>query len=203
MVVTCAPEVQGLLDKALGYFITSLGSVSFCEGKVAVVKEHFKRAVVLHERSAQDIIGQANDFYQLGYVLYKKLGRLEELCEHYERSLTFHEEHHNRQSLANILNDLGHVYHMFDNIKHAKDPFRKPWSFTKLSMILLARQTTSLASRTFISGCTSLLGPKQHTRKSMDLRDRDKCLRPHATRPTSPGATYPESAFGHELILCS
>ena len=122
---------------------------------------HFKRALILHE-SAQEFIGQADDHFQLGDVLYrshrmeeaktcyrsaldlnvqsdnsdgqyltrlaeicKKLGKLDESREHYERILTFHEERHDQRSLANTLNDLGHVYLMMDNVKRAKESSKR------------------------------------------------------------------------------
>ena len=160
VIVTCAPEVQGFLDKTLGDFLKSLGSISLYEGKFALAEVHFKRALILHE-SAQDIIGQADDYFQLGDVLYRshrmeeaktcyqsaldlnvqsnnsggqsltrlaeicKLGKLDKSREHYERILTLHEERHDQRSLANTLNDLGHVYLMMDNVRRANESFKR------------------------------------------------------------------------------
>ncbi|KAN0142042.1 hypothetical protein V8E53_000504, partial [Lactarius tabidus] len=127
VVVTCAPEVQDLLNKTLGDFLTSLGSVSLCEGNVALAEVHFKRALVLHE-SVQDIIGQANDYYQLGHVLYK-CHRMEEAMTCYRRALGFNVQSNNSGGQVNALTGLAETYKKLGRLDESREHYERSLTF--------------------------------------------------------------------------
>ena len=127
VVVACAPEVQDLLDKTLGDFLTSLGSVSLYEGKFSLAEVHFKRALVLHE-SAQDIIGQANDCFQLGDVLYKS-HRMEEAKTYYQRALDLNVQSNNSDGQANALTRLAEICKKLGKLDESRVHYERSLTF--------------------------------------------------------------------------
>jgi tetratricopeptide (TPR) repeat protein len=127
VVVTCAPEVQVLLDQALGDFLISLGSVSLYEGKLALAEVHFKRALVLHE-SAQDIIGQADDYSQLGDVLYR-CHRMEEAKTCYQSALDLNVQSNNLDGQANALTHLAEIYKKLGKLEELREHYERSLTF--------------------------------------------------------------------------
>ncbi|KAH9019522.1 hypothetical protein EDB84DRAFT_1442075 [Lactarius hengduanensis] len=177
VVITSATNVQGLPEETLGDCLTSLGSICLSDDNVTQAEEHFRKALILHESAQDVVgqandhyatrwrrrgqcyqmafdlnveskspYGQANALTHLGDT-YRKLGRLEESCSHYNRSLDLHQEHQDQLGQANSLKGLGHVYLRMDNIKLAEESFDKALELHKAvnDLVGQANDISSLA----------------------------------------------------------
>jgi tetratricopeptide (TPR) repeat protein len=126
--------------------MTSVTSEMCCTDVTRLRRRGPVTRVPLTQCAVQQLIWPSNALTHLGDT-YRKLGRLEESHEHYQRSLTFHEEHQNQLGQANSLKGLGHVYLRMDDIKLAKVSFEKALELHKAvnDLVGQANDVSSLA----------------------------------------------------------
>ena len=127
VVITRATEVQGLPDETLGDCLMSLGSICLSDGKVAVAEKHFRRALDLH-RSAQDIIGEANDQCHLGDVLYR-CDKTEEAKICYQSAFDLNVLSNTPYGQANALTHLGDTYRKLGKLEESQQHYQKSPTF--------------------------------------------------------------------------
>lgn len=113
--IRCAIQVRDLSAETLGDCWTSLGSICLSDGKVTAAKEHFSRALALHQK-AQDVIGQANDYCHLGDVAYRS-DQMEAAKAHYQRAHGLNVQANTTYGQANALTHLGDTYRRLGDLE--------------------------------------------------------------------------------------
>jgi tetratricopeptide (TPR) repeat protein len=124
--IACAIDVPDLSEETLGDCLASLGSICLADGRVDSAREHFSRALALHQK-AQDVVGQANDYCHLGDVLYRN-DEIEEARTHYQRAYDLHIEVNNAYGQANVLTHLGDVYRKLGDLEKSRFHYEKSLS---------------------------------------------------------------------------